>query len=268
MRSGSGPPNAGRLPRPPRRRGARKSATWSRNRAARNEPRTSPPPSTMRLVTPRDARASREAGTDTRPPSSWTATTSTPARSRSRRRDGLGAQHRARTGVRGAAERASRERGGSRSVESRTTRRKGRRVRGDGSSSGSSASAVPIPTRTASWRRLSQRAWRRWGALVIHFERPAAVAMRPSRVEAAFSSTNGRPRRAQERNRSFRRAASAARRPVSTATPARRRSARPRPATSGWGSRIAATTRAIPESRTSGAQGGVRPSWAHGSSVT
>ena len=50
--------------------------------------------------------------------------------------------------------------------------------------------------------------------------------------------------------------------------PARRSSARPRPRTSGFGSATATTTRATPESRTSGAHGGVRPWWAHGSSVT
>ena len=165
-----------------------------------------------------------------------TTATSTPARSRSRRRDGLGAQHRARTGVRGG--RSGRGgRGESRRRESSTTRRKGRRVR---------ATAAAAGRRRAPCR--SRRERRRGGAaatgpgvagraLVIHFESPAAVAMRPSRVEAAFSRTNGRPRLAQERKRSFRRAASAARRPVSTATPARRRSARPRPSTSGLGSR-------------------------------
>ena len=40
------------------------------------------------------------------------------------------------------------------------------------------------------------------------------------------------------------------------------------PATSGLGSRIAATTRATPASISASAQGGVRPWWLQGSSVT
>ena len=42
----------------------------------------------------------------------------------------------------------------------------------------------------------------------------------------------------------------------------------PAPATSGFGSSIAATTRPTPAAISASAHGGVRPKWLHGSSVT
>jgi hypothetical protein len=57
---------------------------------------------------------------------------------------------------------------------------------------------------------------------------------------------------------SFCRAASAARTPVETSTPAARRWSKPRPLTSGFGSSIAATTRTIPALMSASVQGGVR----------
>ena len=60
--------------------------------------------------------------------------------------------------------------------------------------SGLSASTVPTPTMTASWRPRMAWARRRAGVPVIHWLSPPWVAMRPSSVEASFSVTIGRPR--------------------------------------------------------------------------
>ncbi len=205
---------------------------------------------------------------ETRPLSARMRSTSTPAPSRRRRAKGSRDAVTTSTGVPGPTDLASRLVGDKRRRPSITMRVNGRRVRGEGRSSGSSARAVPMPMRTASCRRRSQRAWARWAGLVIHREWPLAAAIRPSRVKAAFSSTKGRPSRTDTRKRSFRSRASSWRTPVQTATPARRSTARPLPFTRGLGSRIAATTRLTPESPTRGAQGGVRPKCEQGSRVT
>ena len=65
-----------------------------------------------------------------------------------------------------------------------------------------------------------------------------------------------------------RRAAASAPTPTSTSMPAARSRAKPAPATCGSGSSSATTTRATPASISASAHGGVRPWWAHGSSVT
>jgi hypothetical protein len=57
-------------------------------------------------------------------------------------------------------------------------------------------------------------------------------------------------------------------RPEATSMPAAANRARPCPATSGFGSRIATTARATPAAIRASAQGGVRPKWLQGSSVT
>ncbi len=93
--------------------------------------------------------------------------------------------------------------------------------------------------------------------------------MRPSSVEAHFASTKGRPAAMDAKNFSF---CSAARRrhgagASTTSMPARRSAASPRPDTSGFGSFDATTTRRTPAAITTGAHGGVRPWWVHGSSV-
>ncbi len=62
--------------------------------------------------------------------------------------------------------------------------------------------------------------------------------------------------------------ASASSSPLATSMPAAASRASPCPATSGLGSRIAATTRATPAAINASAQGGVRPKWLQGSSVT
>ena len=211
-------------PRPPSSSGARNRATCSTSRAVRNEPSTSEPPSTIRLVSPRARRAPR-AGPSARqtrlaldrqhldafglerPPARGRLA----ARRRARARGGAADQPRGGRSAQPGVEHHSRERPAG----------AGRRQRRHGTS----ASTVPTPTSTASCSRRSQRAWRLCAGLVIHFERPAAVAMRPSSVVAALSRTNGRnARRAAPRKRSLSRTASPASRPVSTATPARRRS--------------------------------------------
>ena len=61
--------------------------------------------------------------------------------------------------------------------------------------SGLSASTVPTPTITASCRPRIAWPTRRAGVPVIHWLSPPWVAMRPSRVDASFSVTIGRPKR-------------------------------------------------------------------------
>jgi hypothetical protein len=63
-------------------------------------------------------------------------------------------------------------------------------------SCGSSASAVPIPTATASTSERQRCTSARLSGPEIHFESPAAVAVKPSSVTADFSVTSGRAVRA------------------------------------------------------------------------
>jgi hypothetical protein len=60
-------------------------------------------------------------------------------------------------------------------------------------SAGSSARTVPAPTRTASLSARSGGRRRRASAPVIHCEVPSGAAVRPSRVAASLSTTQGRP---------------------------------------------------------------------------
>ncbi len=68
---------------------------------------------------------------------------------------------------------------------------------------------------------------RRAGSPVIHWLSPVRVAMRPSRVEASFSVTNGRPNRTRLKKPAFTSSASAASNPSSTTMPAARSRAMP-----------------------------------------
>ncbi len=60
-------------------------------------------------------------------------------------------------------------------------------------SRGSSASAVPIPIATASWRERSSWTLARASGPVTHFEAPVRVAMRPSSDRASLSAMWGMP---------------------------------------------------------------------------
>jgi hypothetical protein len=103
---------------------------------------------------------------------------------------------------------------------------------------------------------------------VIHRDDPSRAATFPSRVAAIFTVTSGIPVRTCFANAAFCRAAAWARSGVITAIPARRRRAKPRPSTTGLGSVMAATTLATPKRSMARVQGGVRPWWSQGSSVT
>ena len=86
--------------------------------------------------------------------------------------------------------------------------------------SGLSARTVPTPTMTASCRPRMAWATRRAGVPVIHWLWPPWVAMRPSRVDASFSVTIGRPSVMRWLNPSSVSSASASSSPVSTSMPA------------------------------------------------
>ncbi len=123
---------------------------------------------------------------------------------------------------------------------------------------GSSASAVPLPTATASIDARHSWTSRRLSSEEIQRLSPDAVAVRPSSDAASLSSTNGRPSTAWMRNAAFCRLARRSSSPVasSTSTPASRRRAKPLPPTFCEGSPAAQTTRAIPASISASAQGG------------
>ena len=124
---------------------------------------------------------------------------------------------------------------------------------------GSSASAVPLPTRIASWRRRRRCPSARAAGPVIHWLSPVAVAILPSALVASFSATSGRRWRIRAKKPAFSRQASASRQPTSTAMPAARSRAMPLPSTRGSGSTAATTARAMPAASMRSAQGGVRP---------
>ena len=125
-----------------------------------------------------------------------------------------------------------------------------------------------MPVRTASACARSRCTSARAASPVIHRLSPVAVAVRPSRVAASLQRTQGRPRSWRETNPRLSARAGASINPVSTSMPASASSAKPRPATLGSGSGIAATTFAIPASISARVHGPVRPVWRQGSSVT
>ena len=109
--------------------------------------------------------------------------------------------------------------------------------------------------------------WRASGPVIQRLS-PEARAVRPSRLIAILPQTKGRPCRMRVTKPRLRFPASSSRTPVRVSIPAARKAAIPRPATSGWGSIIAATTRETPASIRASVQGPVRPVWRQGSRVT
>ena len=136
------------------------------------------------------------------------------------------------------------------------------------SSRGSSTRTVPAPVSIAPLRARQFCTSARDASPLIHSWPPAAGAVRASRLMASLRRTNGRPRSNREKNPRLRARASAARTPTDTAIPAARSRSMPAPATLGFGSTLEQTTRATPAAIKASAQGGVRPVWLHGSSVT
>ncbi len=134
-------------------------------------------------------------------------------------------------------------------------------------SRGLSALTVPMPVRTAQARARQRWPSRRASGPVIHCERPSARAVRPSSVAASFKRTQGRPRVTRETKPMLSSLASSSIRPCSKRMPAAARRSPP-PLAAGFGSRIAATTRAIFLLIKASAHGGVRPWWPQGSRFT
>ena len=85
---------------------------------------------------------------------------------------------------------------------------------------------------------------------------------------AHLTVTWGRCRSTAVKKARLRSRASRSRQGVVTSTPAAARAAVPPPFTRGLGSRVADTTRRTPARMIASTQGGVRPTWLHGSSVT
>ena len=124
---------------------------------------------------------------------------------------------------------------------------------------GSSANTVPIPViiaqERARWRCTSCRA----AAPVIHWLTPLFSAPLPSRLLAVFMRSHGVPRVIRATNPRFNSRASCSSKPDVTWMPALCNFFNPSPATSGFGSCMAATTRVTPASIKASAHGGVRP---------
>ena len=175
--------------------------------------------------------ASRNAVASVGPPSSRSDWTPSAASARELVRERAAAQ----LELRALRQRAAPEREPARLAASAPTSR--------ASSRGASARTVPIPTATASDAARSSCTRRRDSSPETQ-RRPGTVT-RPSSVTAALYVTNGRPSDFQTRHASFcRRAARSSR--SSTSMPAARRRSRPRPSTTGFGSRAPTTTRATP----------------------
>ena len=135
-------------------------------------------------------------------------------------------------------------------------------------SAGSSASTLPMPVTMAELMARHFCTSRRASGPVIHCDSPLAMAVRPSRLSASLTRTKGRPVSMRWMKPALSARASASSTPARVAMPAAASRARPRPATSGLGSVMAATTSATPAATRASAQGGVRPWWLQGSRVT
>src|SRR6266849_1783131 len=253
---------------PPATLGAMKRYSSSQRRPVRKLPWMAAPPSTSTLVRPRPASRSSRSFRSTRPSRDWQRTISAPARCSAFTRRGSARSVQA-TSV-GAWDRWRRTRasGGSRAAESTTTRTGSRWPRPRAVSRGSSASAVPMPTSTASSSSRSACAISRDLGPDTQRESPDAVASFPSSVTAALSTTQGSLRVMNLNHISFAASQASPRTPVRTATPAARSRCAPLPFTSGLGSMLPMKTRAIPAERIASVQGGVRPWWLQGSRVT
>src|SRR5918992_3516305 len=271
MRSMPIPSTAGFASRPPIRSGATKMRASSISSASRNAPARCGPPSSRSDWTSRAPSSPSACFTRAASFCPVATITSTPADSSAC--TDVRAAAREQTTVTGtsATPRTSCESSGSRASESNTTRRGWRATPSMRAvSRGSSNSAVPMPTATASDSARQRCARARLASPEIHCESPVTVATLPSSVIADLKITSGRPVRACLRNGWFTSRAASASSPSTqtTSTPPSRRIPGPRPAALLVGSSEAITTRAMPASRIASVQGGVRPWCAHGSSET
>ena len=257
-------------PSPPIARPAEKSTNSSTRSAASSDAAMWPPPSHISRVIPRSASAASAAFISSHSLRIGTLIVSMPRSvSASWRSAGAVPRCRIQVGISRAVA-ASRPVSGSDRLASATIRTGARspRPRSRTSSIGSSARAVPEPIRIASVLARIRWTRRRASGPVIHRLSPVRVAIRPSSVAASLSRTCGRPRSIRQRKPRLTARASSASRPVSTVIPASRSAANPRPETRGSGSVIGQTSLVMPASISAPVQGGVRPWWAHGSSVT
>ena len=198
------PAASGLAPAPPSTIGAMKSRSSSTSPASRNEPARVGPPSSSSEVIPRrpssaSAAATRAGGSPSQTISSAPASAKRPRPLAAARR---GDEHdQRRLADRADQPRAQRQtRLGVEDDPGGLARRRRRPRSALAVSSGSSASAVPMPTQTASHSARQRWTSARLASPEIHLESPPAVATRPSRLRADLSSTSGRPVRACFRN--------------------------------------------------------------------
>ena len=233
----SGPSAA--LPSPPSSRGDTNQCSSSTRPSRSSAAASPPPPSTSSSVTPAFASSRRPRRRSRwRPPARHLDQTrahrlerAAPRAPRRRPRRVPRFRRSAPVQTRAGRDAQPRNRPG-RAAGRRTTRSPRRAV-----SSGSSASAVPEPTMTASVRARRRCTSARAAGPVIQRDSPLAVAMRPSSVLASLSAHEGAAARAHRQEAAVLLAAFRAR--ARRASPRARRGAagaRPRPETVGWGS--------------------------------
>ena len=209
------PPTAVGATAPPISVGATKTATRSTSFASTNEACSSPPPSTSMAVTSiAKSRAARSV-TSTRPWSLLQASTVTPRETKPATRSSGAASATATTARAAVPAPMRRAVTGSRARLSTTTRSGslGHGVGSRTSRAGSSVSAVPMPTTTASLKLRSRCASSRAAAPVIHRARRSKAAILPSSVMAHLSVTCGRRRSIAVKNARLAARASASRQP-------------------------------------------------------
>ena len=175
----------------PRSFGARNSATASTKRCWKKAPNVALPPSSNRERTPRWTRAVSTSSRSSRPGLFWlTATTSAPLRRKtSRRSSGTSGPQK----ISALLSLSSAAFSGRRSAVSKTTGRGETPEAPLTVRAGSSASTVPIPTRTASCSRRRTWATRRERSFVIQRLCPSARASMPSQEQAPLAVIQGRP---------------------------------------------------------------------------
>ncbi len=208
------------------------------------------------------------AGSQNSPPISRTGTTSAPAA-----RNAEASASSGQNTHRGYCRALCANRDFSRPASTRArTMRTGERASSPGKrqvSRGSSATTVPRPTRMASERARKRCPAARAASPVAQTGLPAMPrGTDPAASSASLAVTSGRRSVTRRICPAAIQCAASTSTPRSTARPALRNRARPRPATRGSGSSMAHTTRASPAPTMASAHGGVMPWCEHGSSVT
>ena len=133
---------------------------------------------------------------------------------------------------------------------------------------GLSINTVPEPVNIALALARKNCTSRRAASPVIHMLSPDCIAVRPSKLIASLTRTQGKPCSMRLIKPALSFLASISNKPLAVSMPAALSMASPEPATKGFGSCMAAITRFTPALIKAVAQGGVLPVCEQGSKVT